>query len=83
MPRVISERKNWGYGILMLTLVLANASIPLSCTFIGELISLLAAFEYSFIIGLLASLGMVLSAGYSIYLYNRICFGFPSRYLEI
>nr|YP_004935624.1 NADH dehydrogenase subunit 4 [Eunapius subterraneus]ACY35556.1 NADH dehydrogenase subunit 4 [Eunapius subterraneus] len=69
------------YGILMLTLVLANASIPLSCNFIGEFISLLAAFEYSFIIGLLASLGMVLSAGYSIYLYNRICFGFPSRYL--
>ena len=35
------------YGILMLTLVLANASIPLSCNFIGEFISLLAAFEYS------------------------------------
>jgi NADH-ubiquinone oxidoreductase chain 4 len=69
------------YGILMLTLVLANASIPLSCNFIGEFISLLAAFEYSFIVGLLASLGMVLSAAYSIYLYNRICFGFPSRYL--
>ena len=56
--------------------LLANASIPLSYNFIGEFISLIAAFEYSFIIGLLASLGMVLSAGYSIYLYNRICFGF-------
>ena len=69
------------FGILMLLLVLANASIPLSCNFIGEFISLLAAFEYSYYVGVLASLGMVLSAGYSIYLYNRVCFGFPSRYL--
>ena len=69
------------FGILMLTLILANASIPLSCNFVGEFFSLLAAFEYSFIVGGLASLGMVLSAGYSIYLYNRVCFGAPSKYL--
>ena len=69
------------YGILLLVLVLANASIPLSCNFVGEFLSLLAAFEYSFIVGGLASLGMVLSAGYSIYLYNRVCFGVPSKYL--
>ena len=69
------------YGILLLALVLANASIPLSCNFVGEFLSLLAAFEYSFIVGVLASLGMVLSAGYSIYMYNRVCFGVPSKYL--
>lgn len=69
------------YGTLLLVLVLANASIPLSCNFVGEFLSLLAAFEYSFIVGGLASLGMVLSAGYSIYLYNRVCFGVPSKYL--
>ena len=69
------------FGVLMLTLILANASIPLSCNFVGELLSLLAAFEYSFIVGVLASLGMVLSAGYSIYLYNRVCFGVSSKYL--
>ena len=70
------------FGALMLTLVLANASIPLSCNFVGEFLSLLAAFEYSFLVGVLASLGMVLSAGYSIYLYNRVCFGAPSKYLH-
>ena len=70
------------FGLLMLTLVLANASIPLSCNFVGEFLSLLAAFEYSFVSGILASLGMVLSAGYSIYLYNRVCFGAPSKYLS-
>lgn len=70
------------FGGLMMALILANASIPLSCNFIGEFLSLLAAFEYSFFVGAIASLGMVLSAGYSIYLYNRVCFGVPSNYLR-
>lgn len=69
------------FGMLLLVLVLANASIPLSCNFIGEFLSLLAAFEYSIVAGVLASVGMVLSAGYSIYMYNRICFGAFSNYL--
>lgn len=69
------------YGGLMLALVLANASIPLSSNFVGEFLSLMAAFRYSNIGGLIASLGMVLSAAYSIYLYNRISFGGPSKYL--
>ena len=69
------------FGTLMLTLVLANASLPLSCNFVGEFFSLLAAFEYSYVAGVLASFGTVLSAGYSIYLYNRICFGQPSKYI--
>lgn len=70
------------FGGLMMALILANASIPLSCNFIGEFLSILAAFEYSFFVGVIASLGMVLSAGYSIYLYNRVCFGVPSNYLR-
>ncbi len=69
------------FATLLLTLVLANASIPLSSNFIGEFLSLLAAFEYSMVEGVLASLGVVLSAAYSIYLYNRVCFGAASRYL--
>lgn len=68
------------FGMLLLILVLSNASIPLSCNFIGEFLSLLAVFECSFMAGLLASAGMVLSAGYSIYVYNRICFGMFSKY---
>lgn len=70
------------FGLLLFVLVLANASLPLSCNFIGEFLSILAAFEYSFMVGLLASGGIVLSAGYSIYMYNRICFGVPSKYFN-
>ena len=63
------------FSMLLLILVWANDSIPLSCKFIGEFLSLLATFEYSFMAGVFASEGIVLSAGYSIYIYNRICFG--------
>ena len=70
------------FSMLMLILMLANASIPLSCNFIGEFFSLLAAFEYNIIVGVLAALSMVLSAAYSIYLYNRVCFGVTSKYLH-
>lgn len=69
------------FSLLMLILILANASIPLSCNFIGEFFSLLAAFEYNIVVGVLASSSMVLSACYSIYLYNRICFGVTSKFI--
>jgi len=70
------------FSILFLIFILVNIGIPLSCNFIGEFLSLLAAFEYSYIVGVLASLGMVLSAAYSMYLYNRVCFGTPSKSLK-
>ena len=69
------------FGIITFLLILANISVPLSCNFIGEFLLLLAVFEYSYVVGGLAATGIVLSAGYSIYLYNRICFGVPSNYL--
>jgi len=69
------------FGVLLFILVLANASIPLSCGFIGEFYSLWAAFEYSLIAGALASTGIVISASYSVYMYNRMCFGWFSRYV--
>ena len=70
------------FSILFLIFILVNIGIPLSCNFIGEFLSLLAAFEYSYVVGVLASSGMVLSAAYSMYLYNRVCFGTPSQSLR-
>ena len=59
------------FSIIMLLMTLANMAVPLSCNFVREFLSLLAAFEYSLIGGgVLASLGMVLGAAYSLYLYN-------------
>nr|QIN90374.1 NADH dehydrogenase subunit 4 [Relicanthus daphneae] len=69
------------FATMMMVLTLSNMAIPLSCNFVGEFFSLLAAFQYSLVIGVLAASGMVLSAAYSLYLYNRICFGDASNYL--
>lgn len=69
------------FAIFFLIFTLANIAVPLSCNFIGEFMSLLAAFETSPFIGILASLGMVLSACYGLFLYNRVCFGTMSNYL--
>lgn len=68
------------FGLLLLVLILANISIPLSCNFIGEFYSLLAAFEFSMITGVFASGGIVLAVSYSLYVFNRICFGVSSKY---
>jgi NADH-ubiquinone oxidoreductase chain 4 len=69
------------FAIFFLIFTLANIAVPLSCNFIGEFMSLLAAFETSPFIGIMASLGMVLSACYGLFLYNRVCFGTMSNYL--
>lgn len=69
------------FGVMLLLLVLANMGIPGSSNFVGELISLLGGWEYSRIVGIWGSLGMVMSAGYSIYMYNRVCYGNYTRYL--
>nr|QJS34588.1 NADH dehydrogenase subunit 4 [Phanopathes sp. NB-2020] len=69
------------FAILMLVLTLTNMGIPLSCNFVAEFFSLLAAFKYNLGLGVLAASGMVWSAAYSLYLYNRICFGNASNYL--
>nr|QJS34682.1 NADH dehydrogenase subunit 4 [Tylopathes sp. n. NB-2020] len=69
------------FAIIMLVLTLTNMGIPLSCNFVAEFFSLLAAFEYNLGVGVLAASGMVWSAAYSLYLYNRVCFGNTSNYL--
>ena len=50
------------FGTLMLTLVLANAVIPLSCNFVGEFFSLLGVFEYSYVVGVIASFGSLIGS---------------------
>lgn len=61
---------------------LANIAVPLSCNFIGEFVSLLATFEINPLVTVLASSGMILSACYSLFLYNRVSFGSMSPYIS-
>lgn len=54
---------------------LANMSFPGTCNFVGELLTLIGVFRYSIAFGFFAASGIILSAAYSIWLFNRIVFG--------
>jgi NADH-ubiquinone oxidoreductase chain 4 len=63
------------FSILFFILCLGNCGAPLTLNFVGEFMSLYGAFERLPILGLLASSSIVLSAAYTIYMFNRIAFG--------
>ncbi len=63
------------FSILFFLLCLGNCGAPLTLNFIGEFMSLYGVFERLPILGLLASTSIILSAAYTIYMFNRIGFG--------
>jgi len=65
------------FAILFFILCLANCGAPLSLNFIGEFMSLYGVFEKSSLFGLFASSSIVFSAGYTMYMYQKISFGGP------
>nr|YP_010461266.1 NADH dehydrogenase subunit 4 [Heterocyathus sulcatus]UUF92197.1 NADH dehydrogenase subunit 4 [Heterocyathus sulcatus] len=69
------------FSIFIFILSLSNMGFPLSCNFVGEIFSLLAAFKYYYGVGLLIVFGVLFSAIYSLSLFNRISFGGGSNYL--
>ena len=68
------------FTILFFMFTLCNAGIPLSLNFIGEILSLIASWQHNPILAILGSTGIVLSACYSIFLYNRLSYGSISNY---
>lgn len=70
------------YSTLFFVLTLANIAAPLTANFIGEFLVLTGTLSYSFIVTLIASTGMILSAAYSLYFYNRVAFGNMSLYIQ-
>jgi NADH-ubiquinone oxidoreductase chain 4 len=69
------------FSILFFIFTLCNTGIPLSLNFLGEQLSLIGIWERSPIIATLGASGIVLSACYSIFLYNRISYGSYSPHL--
>nr|YP_010890062.1 NADH dehydrogenase subunit 4 [Resomia ornicephala]WJJ70074.1 NADH dehydrogenase subunit 4 [Resomia ornicephala]WJJ70086.1 NADH dehydrogenase subunit 4 [Resomia ornicephala] len=66
---------------LTLILILSNIGFPLTFNFIAELFSILAAFNYSWIIGLITCSGTLIGTIYAFYFYNRLYFGNLNSYL--
>lgn len=69
------------FRLLFFLATIANMGIPLSLNWAGEFMSLAGTFQKNPVIGLLGATGIVLSASYSIFLFNRIRFGSYSQYL--
>lgn len=63
------------FSILFFILCLGNCGVPLTLNFLGEFMSLYGAFERLPVLGAFASVSIILSAAYTIYMFNRIAFG--------
>lgn len=63
------------YSIFFFLFTLANMGLPGLSNFVGELLVLLGLVSMSPVIAVLAAIGTILGAIYSIWLYNRLMFG--------
>lgn len=70
------------FSMFFLFFTLFNMAIPLSGNWLGELLALTGIFKENPVAGVLGSSGIILSAAYSIWLYNRVCFGTWQPYLN-
>ncbi|HXE02564.1 MAG TPA: NADH-quinone oxidoreductase subunit M [Hyphomicrobium sp.] len=63
------------YAAAFMVFTMANVGLPGTSGFIGEFLTLLAAFKANTWVAILATTGIILSAAYALYLYRRIIFG--------
>jgi NADH-ubiquinone oxidoreductase chain 4 len=72
------------FSVLFFVLSLGNCGVPLTLNFVGEFMSLYGTFERLPLLGVFASSSIVFSAGYTIYMFNRIAFGGSfSKYFRV
>jgi len=63
------------YSVLFMLFTLASIGLPGTSGFIGEFLILMGAFKDSFLVAVIASLGVILGAAYMLWLYKRVVFG--------
>ena len=64
-----------GYAAVFLAMVMTAIGLPLLCVFISEFLSLRGAYEANPVWAALGALGIILNAGYMLWLYQRMFFG--------
>jgi NADH-quinone oxidoreductase subunit M len=63
------------YAAAFMVFTLANVGLPGTSGFIGEFLSLIGAFKVNSSVAILATLGIIGSAAYALWLYRKIIFG--------
>ena len=69
------------YSVIFGVLTMANIGVPGTSNYIGEIMSIAGAMEENAVVAMMGALGMILSASYGLFLYNRVCFGGLSAYM--
>jgi NADH-quinone oxidoreductase subunit M len=63
------------YAAAFMVFTLANVGLPGTSGFVGEFLTLLAAFQFNTWLAIFGTTGVILSAAYALWLYRRIIFG--------
>ena len=63
------------YSLFFMILTLGAIGLPGTSGFVGEFLVLVGAFKISKLIAILSSTGIILAAGYMLWLYKRVVFG--------
>jgi NADH-quinone oxidoreductase subunit M len=63
------------YAAVFMVFTLANVGLPGTSGFVGEFLSLIGTFRTNIPVATLATLGVILSAAYALWLYRKIIFG--------
>ena len=63
------------YAFVFLVFTMANVGLPGTSGFVGEFLTLLGTFRVSIPTAFFATFGVILSAGYALWLYRKVVFG--------
>ena len=70
---LVERMPNYAFAFMVFTM--ANTGLPGTTGFVGEFLTLMAAFKVNTTVALFATTSVILSACYALYLYRRIIFG--------
>ncbi len=63
------------YAFVFMVFTMANVGLPGTSGFVGEFLTLLGAFKVNTLVAAIATLGVILSAAYALWLYRNMIFG--------
>jgi NADH-quinone oxidoreductase subunit M len=63
------------YALLFMVFTMANVGLPGTSGFVGEFLTLLGTYKVSIPTATVASIGVILSAAYALWLYRKVVFG--------
>jgi NADH-quinone oxidoreductase subunit M len=63
------------YAAVFMVFTMANVGLPGTSGFVGEFLALVGAYKANSTVAIIATLGVILSAAYALWLYRRVVFG--------